>query len=125
MKLPLLLFATIGLVCTLDAGLVARADSWPQGAKARYLSSCITIAQGRWRGAPESNLAHLCNCKLSALQKLPSETFTNPFYLEMYLALPAPDQKLVLSATRDDLRAAMHLASTAEHECTISARSAP
>jgi hypothetical protein len=125
MKLPLVLFAMTGLVCTLDASSITLADSWPQGAKSRYLSSCITIAQGRWRGAPESNLMHFCNCKLSALQKLPAETVANPFYLEMYLALPTPDQKLVFSTTHENLRAAMHLASTAENECNMDPRSAP
>lgn len=125
MRLPLVFFAIIGLLCTLDASSIALADSWPQGARSRYLSSCITIAQGRWRGMPESNLAHLCNCKLSALQKLPSEKFANPFYLEMYLALPASDQKLVLNTTPENLRTAMHLASAAENECTTSASSSP
>jgi hypothetical protein len=36
-------------------------------------------------------LARMCSCKLTALEKSSRERFANPFYLELYLALPTVD----------------------------------
>jgi hypothetical protein len=121
MKMRTALFAMTVLVCTLDTRSVVLADPWPQAVKSRYFSSCVTVGQGRWRGMTESTLTQLCNCKLSALQKVSYETFanrgTNPFYLEMYLALPTVDQKPILDTAHENLKAAMHLVSVAENQC--------